>query len=41
MAMSLDSKRPIDLETGWEYMEDGITKLKNILEGDKSEVKKW
>ncbi|EFN56087.1 hypothetical protein CHLNCDRAFT_22706 [Chlorella variabilis] len=31
-------RRPIELEAGWQYMEDGITKLKHILEGDKPEA---
>ncbi|KAI3437587.1 hypothetical protein D9Q98_000040 [Chlorella vulgaris] len=31
-------RRPIELEAGWQYMGDGIAKLKRILEGDKSEA---
>ena len=61
--MAFDSKKPIELETGWSYMDvsreqttttlststgsdqlanpflqDGISKLKRILEGNKTEV---
>ncbi|CAL5346991.1 unnamed protein product [Camellia sinensis] len=31
--MTLNERKTIDLEQGWEFMEKGITKLKNILEG--------
>nr|CAD1828429.1 unnamed protein product [Ananas comosus var. bracteatus] len=31
--MSMHERKTIDLEQGWEFMQKGITKLKNILEG--------
>ncbi|CAN6468778.1 unnamed protein product [Victoria cruziana] len=31
--MTMNERKIIDLEQGWEYMQKGITKLKNILEG--------
>ncbi|XP_057960271.1 cullin-1 isoform X1 [Malania oleifera] len=31
--MTLNERKTIDLEQGWEFMQKGITKLKNILEG--------
>lgn len=31
--MSMNQRATIDLEQGWEFMQHGITKLKNILEG--------
>ncbi|KAI4364426.1 hypothetical protein MLD38_020519 [Melastoma candidum] len=31
--MTMSERKTIDLEQGWEIMEKGITKLKNILEG--------
>ncbi|KAL5983861.1 Cullin-1 [Asimina triloba] len=31
--MTMNERKPIDLEQGWEFMQKGITKLKNILEG--------
>ena len=31
--MPMVERNLIDLEEGWEFMEKGITKLKNILEG--------
>ncbi|XP_047316092.1 cullin-1 [Impatiens glandulifera] len=31
--MALNERRTIELEQGWEFMQKGITKLKNILEG--------
>ncbi|XP_078444946.1 cullin-1 [Wolffia australiana] len=31
--MALNERKTIDLEQGWEFMQKGITKLKNILEG--------
>ena len=31
--MTLNERKTIDLEQGWEFMLKGITKLKNILEG--------
>ncbi|KAF5941485.1 hypothetical protein HYC85_019127 [Camellia sinensis] len=31
--MTLNERETIDFEQGWEFMEKGITKLKNILEG--------
>ncbi|KAG6470164.1 hypothetical protein ZIOFF_071221 [Zingiber officinale] len=30
--MSMHERKTIDLEQGWEFMQKGITKLKNILE---------
>jgi hypothetical protein len=32
-AMAAQERRTIDLEEGWAFMQKGITKLKNILEG--------
>ena len=29
----MSERNIIDLETGWEFMQKGITKLNNILEG--------
>jgi cullin 1 len=29
----MNERKTIDLEQGWEFMQKGITKLKNILEG--------
>lgn len=29
----MNDRKTIDLEQGWEFMQKGITKLKNILEG--------
>ncbi|THU61584.1 hypothetical protein C4D60_Mb07t24860 [Musa balbisiana] len=31
--MSMHERKTIDLEQGWEFMQKGVTKLKNILEG--------
>ncbi|KAF9626280.1 hypothetical protein IFM89_031950 [Coptis chinensis] len=31
--MAMHERKMIDLEQGWEFMQKGITKLKNILEG--------
>ncbi|KAB1214024.1 Cullin-1 [Morella rubra] len=31
--MTMSERKTIDLEQGWEFMQKGITKLKNILEG--------
>ncbi|KAL5983857.1 Cullin-1 [Asimina triloba] len=31
--MTMNERKPIDLEQGWEFMQKGITKLKDILEG--------
>lgn len=31
--MALNERKTIDLEQGWAFMQKGITKLKNILEG--------
>lgn len=31
--MAIHERKTIDLEQGWKFMEKGITKLKNILEG--------
>uniref|UniRef100_A0A9I9DPU7 Cullin family profile domain-containing protein n=1 Tax=Cucumis melo TaxID=3656 RepID=A0A9I9DPU7_CUCME len=31
--MTMGERKTIDLEQGWEFMQKGITKLKNILEG--------
>nr|GME01769.1 cullin-1-like [Ipomoea batatas] len=31
--MSMNQRSTIDLEQGWDFMQGGITKLKNILEG--------
>ncbi|KAH7678740.1 Cullins domain-containing protein [Dioscorea alata] len=31
--MAMHERKTIDLEQGWEFMQKGITKLKNILEG--------
>lgn len=31
--MTMSERKIIELETGWEFMQKGITKLKNILEG--------
>ncbi|PSR85142.1 Cullin-1 like [Actinidia chinensis var. chinensis] len=31
--MTMNERKTIDLEQGWEFMQKGITKLKNILEG--------
>ncbi|CAN6551396.1 unnamed protein product [Malus baccata var. baccata] len=31
--MAMNERKTIDLEQGWEFMQKGITKLKNILEG--------
>jgi len=31
--MATHERKTIDLEQGWEFMQKGITKLKNILEG--------
>ncbi|XP_008802121.1 cullin-1-like [Phoenix dactylifera] len=31
--MSMHERKTIDLEQGWDFMQKGITKLKNILEG--------
>ncbi|CAI0466808.1 unnamed protein product [Linum tenue] len=31
--MTMNERKMIDLEQGWEFMQKGITKLKNILEG--------
>ncbi|KAF3795761.1 Cullin-1 [Nymphaea thermarum] len=31
--MAINERKVIDLEHGWEYMQKGITKLRNILEG--------
>ncbi|KAI9122782.1 hypothetical protein K1719_005671 [Acacia pycnantha] len=31
--MSMSERKTIDLEQGWDFMQKGITKLKNILEG--------
>ncbi|KAF7813662.1 Cullin-1 [Senna tora] len=31
--MSVSERKTIDLEQGWDFMQKGITKLKNILEG--------
>jgi len=31
--MAINERKTIDLEQGWEFMQKGITKLKNILEG--------
>ncbi|KAJ3673348.1 hypothetical protein LUZ60_006722 [Juncus effusus] len=32
--MAMHERKTIDLEQGWEFMQKGITKLKNILEGN-------
>ena len=32
-SMAMNERKTIDLEQGWEFMQKGITKLKNILEG--------
>ncbi|XP_073113914.1 cullin-1-like [Elaeis guineensis] len=32
-SMSMHERKTIDLEQGWDFMQKGITKLKNILEG--------
>lgn len=32
-SMSMSERKTIDLEQGWDFMQKGITKLKNILEG--------
>lgn len=29
----MNERKTIDLEQGWDFMQKGITKLKNILEG--------
>jgi len=29
----MSERKTIDLEQGWDFMQKGITKLKNILEG--------
>lgn len=29
----MGDRKPIDLDQGWNFMQNGITKLKNILEG--------
>lgn len=29
----INDRKTIDLQQGWEFMQKGITKLKNILEG--------
>uniref|UniRef100_A0A2P2MWD1 Cullin-like protein1 n=1 Tax=Rhizophora mucronata TaxID=61149 RepID=A0A2P2MWD1_RHIMU len=31
--MTMNERKTVDLEQGWEFMQKGITKLKNILEG--------
>lgn len=31
--MSMSERKTIDLEQGWDFMQKGVTKLKNILEG--------
>lgn len=31
--MTMNQRNTIDLEQGWDFMQKGITKLKNILEG--------
>ena len=31
--MMMSERKIIELEMGWEFMQKGITKLKNILEG--------
>ncbi|KAA3480932.1 Cullin-1-like protein [Gossypium australe] len=31
--MTMSERKTIDLEQGWEFMQKGVTKLKNILEG--------
>ena len=31
--MMMSERKIVELETGWEFMQKGITKLKNILEG--------
>ena len=31
--MAQNERKTIDLEQGWEFMQKGITKLKDILEG--------
>uniref|UniRef100_A0A7N0UII2 Cullin-1 n=1 Tax=Kalanchoe fedtschenkoi TaxID=63787 RepID=A0A7N0UII2_KALFE len=31
--MTMNERKTIELDQGWEYMQSGITKLKNILEG--------
>jgi len=31
--MSMSERKTIDLEQGWDFMQKGIMKLKNILEG--------
>ena len=31
--MATHERKTIDLEQGWDFMQKGITKLKNILEG--------
>ena len=31
--MTMNERKTIDLEQGWEFMQKGIKKLKNILEG--------
>lgn len=31
--MSMVERKPIELEHGWDFMQKGITKLKNLLEG--------
>lgn len=31
--MTMNQRNTIDLDQGWDFMQKGITKLKNILEG--------
>lgn len=31
--MSMSERKTIDLDQGWDFMQKGILKLKNILEG--------
>lgn len=31
--MSMHERKAIDLDRGWEFMQNGFTKLKNFLEG--------
>lgn len=31
--MTVNERKTIELDQGWEFMQKGITKLKNILEG--------
>lgn len=33
----MTERKTTELEQGWEFMQKGITKLKNILEGDTTE----